>query len=43
MEKILEWICPECGKRFVSLYEKQFTFLKEQHILKHKVNKDEQK
>jgi len=40
MTKLFEWKCPECGKVIHSTYKKQFTYNKEQHILAHKREKE---
>ncbi len=33
--EVLKWKCPVCGKEIISLYPKQFDYLKKQHNLKH--------
>lgn len=35
--KILKWDCPKCDLRIISLYPKQFEYLKKQHNLTHEV------
>ena len=42
-DEILKYICPNCGKEIKSLYQKQFDFLKAQHVLSHEMKKEEKK
>jgi len=41
--KVFEWSCPKCNKVIKSLYEKQFNFIKAQHVLSHEMKKEEKK
>lgn len=42
VDKILKWVCPECGKDISSIYKNQFEFNKEAHLLSHKKGVDEE-
>lgn len=38
-EKILEWVCPRCGKKIFSLYPKQLDANVKSHLKTHKKGK----
>lgn len=35
MIKLMEWKCPECGRKIYSVHNNQFEYNKEQHIKSH--------
>lgn len=35
MSGLIEWVCPKCGKKIVSLYQRQLEFNIRSHNLKH--------
>lgn len=39
-DKILKWVCPDCGKVIVTIYEAQLNYNRDAHILTHKSKKE---